>query len=398
MDHPKGASSERGDRVDFDRRVRLEFRGTQLSSDGGLLVMRELDDPLGLSDLASAALSDNRRGKNTLHRLEGRLRQSVYGRLAGYEDVNDADRLACDPVTDQLDVGQVLRDTIRCFVEQDIIVTNLATLDFGVKNQMPLITSGKGLDIAVRSKRRREFILKHLGQIRMTALEIGALDCPTFQKNEEDVYFADYFSRAESVDRHQGGKNHQSSLIVEVDFILRDKSLYEAIDVRPNLIIANHVLEHLPDPIRWLSDLRSISDDSAHLLLSLPDRRFTFDYFKPVSDAIDWLRSFDNVQKMPDRYQILRHLYYHADITGPRAWKNDIPKDHLHRLPMSEAIVRAAELSETYTDIHCSVFTCQSFCNLISDLQHLIPWRIVSVEDVADGENEFKVLLKAAAS
>ena len=40
MDHPEGAGSERGDRVDFDSRVRLEFRGTQLSSDGGLLVMR----------------------------------------------------------------------------------------------------------------------------------------------------------------------------------------------------------------------------------------------------------------------------------------------------------------------------------------------------------------------
>jgi hypothetical protein len=38
MGHPEGAVSERGERVDFDRRVRLEFRGSQLSSDGGLLV------------------------------------------------------------------------------------------------------------------------------------------------------------------------------------------------------------------------------------------------------------------------------------------------------------------------------------------------------------------------
>ena len=52
MDHPEGASLDRGDRVDFDRRVRLEFRGAQISSDGGLLVMRELDDALGLSGLA----------------------------------------------------------------------------------------------------------------------------------------------------------------------------------------------------------------------------------------------------------------------------------------------------------------------------------------------------------
>ena len=108
MDHPEGAGSERGDRVDFDRRVRLEFRGTQLSSDGGLLVMRELDDALGLSDLASGALSDSRRGKNTIHRLDGQFRQSVYGRLAGYEDVNDADRLALDPVMRQIVGGRAV--------------------------------------------------------------------------------------------------------------------------------------------------------------------------------------------------------------------------------------------------------------------------------------------------
>lgn len=81
---------------DFDRCVRLEFRGAQISSDGGLLVMRELDDVLGLSDLTATALRDTRRGKNTIHRLDGLFRQSVFGRLAGYEDMNDADRLAVD--------------------------------------------------------------------------------------------------------------------------------------------------------------------------------------------------------------------------------------------------------------------------------------------------------------
>ena len=63
MDHPDGAGLQRADRVDFDPRVRLEFKGTQLSSDGGLLVMRELDDALGLSQLASGALRDSRTGK-----------------------------------------------------------------------------------------------------------------------------------------------------------------------------------------------------------------------------------------------------------------------------------------------------------------------------------------------
>ncbi len=108
MDHPEGAGSQRADRVSFDPRVRLEFRGTQISSDGGLLLMRELDDALRLSDLASAALRDTRRGKNTVHRLDGLFRQSVFGRLAGHEDVNDAERLSLDPVMRQIVGGRAV--------------------------------------------------------------------------------------------------------------------------------------------------------------------------------------------------------------------------------------------------------------------------------------------------
>ena len=108
MDHPKGARETGDGRLGFDRRVRLEFRGAQISSDGGLLVMRELDDALGLSGLASVALRDTRRGKNTVHRLDGLFRQSVFGRLAGYEDVNDADRLALDPVMRQVVGGRAV--------------------------------------------------------------------------------------------------------------------------------------------------------------------------------------------------------------------------------------------------------------------------------------------------
>ena len=97
MEHPAGESDDGSLRVDFDRRLKLEFHGSRITSDAGLLAYRELDDALGLTDLAGAALSECRRGKNTRHLLTGLLRQSVFGRLAGYEDVNDAERLAHDP-------------------------------------------------------------------------------------------------------------------------------------------------------------------------------------------------------------------------------------------------------------------------------------------------------------
>ncbi len=97
MAYPMGELKRGCLRVDFDRRLKLEFHGSRITSDAGLLAYRELDDVLGLTDLGGAALSDLRRGKNTRHLLTGLLRQSVFGRLAGYEDVNDAERLSRDP-------------------------------------------------------------------------------------------------------------------------------------------------------------------------------------------------------------------------------------------------------------------------------------------------------------
>ena len=96
MADPAGEADKGALRFDFDRR-RLQFRGSAITSDAGLLAYRELDDTLRLTDMGANTLADARTGKNGRHRLTGLLRQSVFGRLAGYEDVNDAERLRRDP-------------------------------------------------------------------------------------------------------------------------------------------------------------------------------------------------------------------------------------------------------------------------------------------------------------
>jgi len=97
MGDPTGEAGRGALRLDFDRRLILQFRGSTITSDAGVLPYRELADTPGLTDTGGDMLADARAGKNGRHRLVGLLRQSVFGRLAGYEDLNDADRLCHDP-------------------------------------------------------------------------------------------------------------------------------------------------------------------------------------------------------------------------------------------------------------------------------------------------------------
>ncbi|MCP4308267.1 MAG: IS1380 family transposase, partial [bacterium] len=90
MANPAGESVDDPLRLDFDRRLKLEFHGSRITTDAGLLAYRELDDALGLTNVTGDELVDPRTGKNGQHAMTGLFRQSVFGRLGGYEDVNDA--------------------------------------------------------------------------------------------------------------------------------------------------------------------------------------------------------------------------------------------------------------------------------------------------------------------
>jgi len=108
-ENPMGESKKHALRVNFDRKLKLEFHGVKVTSDAGLLAYREIDDVFGLMDMVACELRDNRTGKNMQHSVTALLRQSVYSRLASYEDTNDAQRLSVAPAMRQI-VGERAKD------------------------------------------------------------------------------------------------------------------------------------------------------------------------------------------------------------------------------------------------------------------------------------------------
>jgi hypothetical protein len=105
MANPAVESKDEIVKLDFNRRLMLQFRASVVTSDAGLLAYRELDDALGLTAMAGETLADGRTGKNGRHAWVGLLRKSEFGRLAGYEDVNDAQRLRHDPAMRRRESG-----------------------------------------------------------------------------------------------------------------------------------------------------------------------------------------------------------------------------------------------------------------------------------------------------
>jgi len=111
MENPTGAGKNPALRMTFGSRLKLEFHGSKVTSDAGLLAYRELDAALGLTDLGDDMLNVWRTGKNTQHSMVALMRLSIFSRLAGYEDTNDAERLSVDPTMRHVVRGRATEHT-----------------------------------------------------------------------------------------------------------------------------------------------------------------------------------------------------------------------------------------------------------------------------------------------
>src|SRR5437667_2189622 len=159
--HPVGDAECGPIRLPFDTQLRVEFRGATVTSDAGLLLPRELDKRLGLDALIERHLTDPRTGHNRQSPLPYLLRQSIYSRLAGYEDTNDAERLAEDPTFRMLasrerrETSVALTSTLHWF-ETDVLTEErnyqgLARLNTALIQQAVTRSASQGVTLDIDS-------------------------------------------------------------------------------------------------------------------------------------------------------------------------------------------------------------------------------------------------------
>jgi Transposase DDE domain group 1 len=161
--------------LSFNASLKVDFQGSRVTSDGGLILVRELDERLGFGELIEQHLTDSRRGKNTQFPFADLLRQSVYSRLAGYEDVNDAERLSQDPTFRLIgsekvwDRGAALTSRLQTF-ETELLAEkeNFAGLE----------------------RLNRELIgrTETLGSPYRTVLDMDSTEIPVYGEQEQSAY------------------------------------------------------------------------------------------------------------------------------------------------------------------------------------------------------------------
>jgi hypothetical protein len=179
--NPMGEKQNRPFHFSFNSSLKVDFQGSRITSDAGLLLVRELDERLGLDQLISDNLTDNRRGKNTQLPLPDLLRQSIYSRLAGYEDLNDAERLSHDPTFRLIgsekirDRGAALPSRLHWFETQ--VLTQAANLNGLAAMSRELIAKAEGQERASRA-----------------VLDMDSTEIPVYGEQEQSAYNTHYAS------------------------------------------------------------------------------------------------------------------------------------------------------------------------------------------------------------
>ena len=229
-------------------------------------------------------------------------------------------------------------------------------------------------------------------------VEIGPLMRPLVPRNVGPVKYIDRASTEELRKWYSAQPNVDVSKIVDVDYVWGDQTLSECVSGETfKYCIASHVVEHVPDLVTWLNEVSHILDDGGILSLVVPDRRYTFDFLRRTSGIVDVMDAYVRKQRKPSARQIFDHFSNFVNVDGMDPFtlkaRQLKPQDH-----PSVGLLAAEEAQRTgaYVDVHCWVFTSDTFIDLLADIAFfdLLEFEIYRFFPTEPGVGEFHVSLR----
>ncbi len=206
-------------------------------------------------------------------------------------------------------------------------------------------------------------------------IEIGPSYNPLAPKKKGfKVQTVDHLS-AEDLRTKYTGHGVDMDNIEEVDFIWEGQPLSDLLGKTSyyDWIIASHVIEHIPDPISFLQQCEAILKPGGILSLVIPDKRYCFDHFLPLTTTGNWLEAWAAKRIKPTSGQVFDFIVNSSKRDGNIAWVSDGkgPDSMAHTLEQAAAEWLDSNNSKEYIDVHCWRFMPLSFHLLLSDLQGL---------------------------
>jgi hypothetical protein len=219
--------------------------------------------------------------------------------------------------------------------------------------------------------KREDKILYHIDTSGV-GIEIGPSYNPVAPKRDGyRVHSIDHMSRAELIEKYKDD-NVPLGNIEEVDFVWKGEPYSELTGKTkyPDWIIASHVIEHTPDLIGFLNECDSILKDDGALSLVIPDKRFCFDCFRPITGLAPIIDSHLKKRKIHSPGTVAE-FYLNGVSKGERiAWAQAHDGEYRLRYSIEEARgeIERAVRGGVCLDVHSWCFTPQSFRLILNDL------------------------------
>jgi len=216
------------------------------------------------------------------------------------------------------------------------------------------------------------------------------MDRPWIPRTAPGIRYIDHLSTEELRRKAAESSHYDPQALCEINFINDGRPLDDILGdwIDLDLVAASHVVEHVPDLLRWLCDIEKVLRTGGRLLLAAPNKRYMFDKLRRVTNIEDTLANYLEHRTQPSPLALLSHFLHFATNGDQSSWLDDVEAADLTLLTEPAVAwqwTKDEVASGKYRDVHVSVFTPYSFVKLLKGLTSLglLPFELVSVDDLS---------------